>query len=213
MTISIGAYVLCDGTLENGVAVSELRLNQRRIYDVFDVLPDSYRIGINSAGTGYEIDDDLFIDNGDGQFAAILVTAVGDSGEVTGFRTASNTFHSAQTLSASGGMGSGAFFSAGASIQPNVTSPLAYDRTGRPCTYAFTVKRTHADVGEAEDFIIGLEDALPVSGTVAITTSGPVEYSFEIPNGRFQSHDLQQQIGATTFHSYSIIGGAPVLIP
>ena len=127
MTVSIGAYVLCDGTLENGVAVSDLRVNQRLIADVVPILEG--------------------------------------------------------------------------------VSPQIYDRIGRPCTYTFTVKRTHPDVATSEEFLIGLEDAIPASGTISITTTGPGSTSFDIPNGKVQSHELVQEIGATTFHQYSIIGG------
>ncbi len=129
MTVSIGAYVLCDGTLENGVAVSELRVAQRRIADIVPIL----------AGI----------------------------------------------------------------------SPQTYDRIGRPCVYSFTVKRTHTDADAAEVFSIGLEDAIPATGDITITTSDPTPADFIIPNAKLQSHELAQQIGATTFHNYSIIGGPP----
>jgi hypothetical protein len=129
MTVTVGAYSLCDGTLAGGVAVSDLRVAQRRIADVVSIL---------------------------------------------------------------------------AGVSPNV-----YDRVGRPCVYSFTVKRTHADLDAAEQFIIGLEDALPASGDIDITTTGPTPATFVIPNAKVQSHDLQQQCGATTFHNYSIIGGPP----
>jgi len=129
MTVTVGAYSLCDGTLAGGVAVSDLRLNQKRIADIVDIL---------------------------------------------------------------GGV-----------------SPEIYNRTGKPCTYNFTVKRTHADADSAEQFLIGLQDAVPSTGTITITTSGPTPQSFDIPNAKVQVIDLLQQTGATTFHAYSIIGGPP----
>ncbi len=129
MTVTVGAYSLCDGTLAGGVAVSDLRINQHRIADVAPIL---------------------------------------------------------------GGV-----------------SPEIYDRIGGPCVYNFTVKRTHADVDAAEQFLIGLEDAVPSTGTINITTSGPSPTSFAIPDAKVQSIELQQQLGATTFHIYSIIGGPP----
>ena len=132
MTVTVGAYSLCDGTLAGGVAVSDLRVNQRRISDIVPVL----------AGI----------------------------------------------------------------------SPQTYDRKGRPCEYDFVVKRTHADLESAEAFIIGLEDAIPATGSVVITTTGPSASSFEIQNGKVKSLDLEQQQGATTFHSYSIIGGPPTTV-
>jgi len=129
MTVTVGAYSLCDGTLAGGVAVSDLRLNQKRIADIVDIL--------------------------DG------------------------------------------------------VSPEIYNRNGKPCVYSFTVKRTHADADAAEQFLIGLQDAVPSTGTINITTSGPSPTSFAIPNAKVQSIDLEQQTGATTFHTYSIIGGPP----
>ncbi len=129
MTVTVGAYSLCNGTLTGGVAVSDLRVNQRRIADIVAIL----------AGVGPEI----------------------------------------------------------------------YDRVGRPCTYSFTVKRTHADADAAEQFLLGLADAVPSTGTINVITSGPSPASFSIPNAKVQSIDLEQQSGATTFHTYSIIGGPP----
>ncbi len=129
MKVIVGAYSLCNGTLTGGVAVSELRLSQRRISDI--------------------------------------VPSIGG------------------------------------------VSPVAYDRVGRPCVYSFTVKRTHADADAAEVFILGLEDAVPATGTITITTGDPTPANFVIPNAKVQSIELVQQTGATTFHNYSIIGGPP----
>ncbi len=130
MTVTVGAYSLCNGTLAGGVAVSDLRINQRRIADVVAIL----------AGV----------------------------------------------------------------------SPEIFDRVGGPCTYSFTVKRTHADADTAEQFMIGLETAVPSSGDINITTTGPTgSVSFLIPNAKVQSIDLVEYEGATTFHTYSIVGGPP----
>ncbi len=208
MTVTVGAYSLCDGTLAGGVAVSDLRVDQRRIMDFAAVLPKNYPISLSVAGSGYSIDDDLTI-SGHG-IAALQVSAIGSGGEIHNFRVVSNTFFQNDiSLLASGGTGSGAVFRALSSNPPNAISPVAFNRIGRPRTYAFTVKRTHPDVESAEIFIIGLEDALPSSGEISISTTGPVEATFSIPNGKIQSHDLVQQLGATTFHAYSIIGGPP----
>ncbi len=89
-------------------------------------------------------------------------------------------------------------------------SPESYDRECRPCNYTFTVKRTHASLEAAEAFILGLEVALPDSGTIKIITTDNTD-DFSIPNGKFQSHNLIQHQGATTFHTYSIIGGPPAV--
>ncbi len=127
MTVTVGAYSLCNGTLTGGVAVSDLRLQQRRIADIVPIL----------AGV----------------------------------------------------------------------TPQLYDRVGRPCVYSFTVKRTHGSAGAAEAFAIGLGDAVPSSGDISVITSDPTPVSFVIPNAKVQSIELVQQDGATTYHTYSIIGG------
>jgi len=209
MTVTVGAYSLCDGTLAGGVAVSDLRVNQRRIADIVPVLPKSYRISLGSAGTGYVVEDELAI-TGVGGEAIIQVSAIGAAGAIVNFRVVFNTFNQDEgSLSASGGTGIGATFNVSSATQPNASSPIAYNRNNRPCVYAFTVKRTHQDADAAELFIVGLEDAIPSAGAITVTTTGPVEATFTIPNGKVQSHDLIQEQGATTFHSYSIIGGPP----
>ncbi len=128
MTVTIGGYSLCDGTLAGGVAVSDLRINEQRIADIVSILS-----GVN---------------------------------------------------------------------------PAIYDRVGGPCTYSVTIKRTHTDADSAEQFMIGLEDAVPASGSISIISTGP-ETSFEIPNAKVKGIDLVEQDGATTFHTYSIVGGPP----
>jgi hypothetical protein len=71
------------------------------------------------------------------------------------------------------------------------------------------VKRVHSDLDAAEQFIINLEDDLPATGDVDITTTGPSPAAFTVPNGKVQSHELVLHNGAMTFHQYSIIGGPP----
>ncbi len=209
MTVTVGAYSLCDGTLPGGVAVSELRVAQRRIADIVPILPAAFRIQLSVAGTGYVVGDLLDISDS-GQFAVMLVTVVGGTGDIVNFTVQGNTFtDDSGSLAATGGSGSGAEFIASKFVQPNTSSPKTYDRIGRPCIYSFIVKRTHADADSAEQFIIRLEDAVPSAGTITVTTSDPTPAAFDIPNAKVQSIDLVQQIGATTFHNYSIIGGPP----
>ncbi len=212
MTVTVGAYSLCDGTLAGGVAVSELRVNQRRVTDLVAVIPQSFRVSLSSAGTGYVIEDLLSI-SADGFLAVIQVSLTGSLGEIVNYQVVSNNFNANESsLSATGGTGTGATFSVSSASQPNRSNPVAFDRRGRPSVYAFTVKRTHPDADSAESFIIGLEDAIPSSGAINVTTTGPIEATFTIPNGKVQSHELVQQLGATTFHSYSIIGGPPTTV-
>jgi hypothetical protein len=87
--------------------------------------------------------------------------------------------------------------------------PVAIDRTGRVTDTTFQVKRVHASLGAAEDFILGLEAAIPATGTISVTTTGPTPVTVTIPNGAVVEHDLVQEQGATTVHQYHILGGAP----
>jgi len=130
MLISIGTYDICDGTLAGGVAISDLRPSNNRLFDVVVPLDDS--------------DTTLF------------------------------------------------------------------DRVNTTCDLTLTVKRTHSSVAGAEQFIVQLDTNLPTSGTVTFTTTGPSPVTRTIPNGAIVDHELIQQSGATTFHNYHIIGGAPV---
>jgi len=131
MLVEIGSYDICDGTLSGGVAVSDLRLNIERGFDI--VIP---------------------------------------VGEV---------------------------------------SPVLLDRLTSKSDITFTVKRAHGSLSASEDFLLELEENLPRSGNVKLTTTnGTIRY---IPNGFVVSHNLSQQIGSTTFHNYHIIGGPTSIDP
>jgi hypothetical protein len=129
MLISIGAYDICDGTLANGVALSELHSIGDRKHDVIDALRQA--------------------------------------------------------------------------------SPVPIDRIGRSTDFSFQVKRAHATLDDAENFILGLDAAIPSTGAVTVVTTGPSPVTVTIPNGAVLEHNLVQQQGATTFHKYRITGGAP----
>jgi hypothetical protein len=88
--------------------------------------------------------------------------------------------------------------------------PIALDRIGRATDVSFQVKRSHGSLGAAEDFILGLESAIPATGTISVTTTGPSPATVTIPNGAIVEHSLVLHQGATTFHQYRIIGGAPM---
>lgn len=85
--------------------------------------------------------------------------------------------------------------------------PVAYDRLITKCDFTFLVKRVHADLAASDAFILGLECTLPRRGTVVLTGAGG---TLTISDGCLVSHALQQQIGATTFHSYHIIGSGTI---
>ena len=130
MLISIGAYDICDGTLAGGVAISDLRPANNRLFDVVVPLDDS---------------------------------------DVT-----------------------------------------LFDRRTTTCDLTLTIKRTHSSLAAAEQFIVQLDTNLPTSGTVTFTTTGPSAVTRKVPMGFIVDHALIQEQGATTFHQYHIIGGAPV---
>lgn len=87
---------------------------------------------------------------------------------------------------------------------------ILFDRVNTTCDLTFTVKRTFPGKATAEKFILQQDTLLPVSGTVTITTTGPTPATRVIPNGFIVDHALVAEQGATTFHQYHIVGGAPV---
>ncbi len=97
----------------------------------------------------------------------------------------------------------------GSGTQSDRVSIVNYDRDCRPCAYSFEVKRIHSSVDAAEQFILELDDSIPYldTATVTVTTTGPSEDSFVIPNAKVQTHELLQQLGSMTVHSYTLIGG------
>lgn len=84
------------------------------------------------------------------------------------------------------------------------------DRINSKCDFVFTVKRTFPSRSTAEKFILQQDTLLPTSGTITITTTGPSPVTRTIPNGFLADHALLLEQGATTFHQYHIVGGAPV---
>jgi len=85
------------------------------------------------------------------------------------------------------------------------------DRINTTFDATFTVKRTHSSVHNAEKFILQLDSNIPISGTITFETTGPGAFTRVIPRGFVIDHALLQENGATTFHQYHVIGGAPVI--
>ena len=85
-----------------------------------------------------------------------------------------------------------------------------FDRINETTDFTFTVKRTFDSKATAEKFIVQLDSALPTSGTVTITTTGPSAATRTIPNGFVLDHALIGEFGATLFHQYHVVGGAPI---
>ena len=80
-----------------------------------------------------------------------------------------------------------------------------YDRLTRTSNLSFTVQRTHASIKASELFIGNHENLVPQSGPVKLTTAGGT-IAF-IANAFVVDIQLVQEIGATTKHSYQIVGG------
>jgi hypothetical protein len=69
--------------------------------------------------------------------------------------------------------------------------------------------RTFATQDEADVFVLEHEETVPSSGLVAFTAFQPngqkvVRY---LAGGKVDSHELVEQIGVTTRHQYTIVGG------
>ena len=82
-------------------------------------------------------------------------------------------------------------------------------RSPQSADYTLTIVRTHDSTPAAELFILDLDNNVPDSGDIIVTTTGPSASSYSIPNGALLSHELMQQLGATTWHQYHIQGGSP----
>jgi hypothetical protein len=84
-------------------------------------------------------------------------------------------------------------------------NPVPLDRLLRKFDLTFTVKRVHASIKASEQYIQSHEATVPQSGSVTlISASGATWF---LLNGVLISHELITEIGATTYHSYHIIGG------
>ncbi len=85
-----------------------------------------------------------------------------------------------------------------------------FDRVNSKTDLSFTVQRTHANQIVAETFILQLDNNLPTSGAVTLTTTGPTPDTRVIETGYLVGHELVDERGATTIHQYHITGGPPV---
>jgi hypothetical protein len=84
-----------------------------------------------------------------------------------------------------------------------------FDRGNRKTTATFEIIRTFASQEAADVYVLNHDATIPSSGLVAFTAIQPngqkvVRY---LPGGVVQSHELLEQIGVTTRHHYTLIGG------
>lgn len=86
-------------------------------------------------------------------------------------------------------------------------APVALNRTNRMIDVTFIVRRTLNSIGDAEKFILNLEDIIPQSGPIVITAGWVSPSPATIPNGVLLSHSLVLHNGSLMFHQYRIAGG------
>jgi len=86
---------------------------------------------------------------------------------------------------------------------------ITFDRGNRQTTATFEITRTFATQDEADVFVLEHEETVPSSGLVSFTAFMPngqkvVRY---LAGGKIEQHELTEQIGVTTRHQYTIVGG------
>ncbi len=84
-------------------------------------------------------------------------------------------------------------------------NPVTFDRGMRTLDLSFTVQRNHSSIRASELFIGNHENDVPQTGRIKLTTTGgTIAY---VENGMLVEIQLASYIGATTTHSYRIVGG------
>jgi hypothetical protein len=84
-----------------------------------------------------------------------------------------------------------------------------FDRGNRETEVTFEVSRTFLNQEAADVFILQHETTLPSVGIVTFTAFLPngQKVARYLAGGKVRSHELVEQIGVTTRHQYSIVGG------
>jgi len=86
---------------------------------------------------------------------------------------------------------------------------ITFDRGNRQTTATFEITRTFPTQDEADVFVLEHEETIPSSGLVTFTAFMPngqkvLRY---LAGGKMEHHELVEQIGVTTRHQYTIVGG------
>jgi hypothetical protein len=86
---------------------------------------------------------------------------------------------------------------------------VTFDRGNRKTTATFEVTRTFATQDDADVYVLEHEETIPSTGVVTFTAFQPngqkvVRY---LAGGKIDTHELLEQIGVTTRHQYTIVGG------
>jgi len=84
-----------------------------------------------------------------------------------------------------------------------------FDRGNRETTVTFEISRTFPNQQAADVYVLQHEETVPATGIVTFTAYQPngqkvVRY---LADGKVRQHELVEQIGVTTRHQYTIIGG------
>jgi len=83
--------------------------------------------------------------------------------------------------------------------------PVLFDRNVRRTTVDFQIARIHASMEAADIYAIDHDAMVPDSGLVQFTaTNGAIRW---LLHAALITHQLVDLIGATTIHSYHVIGG------
>lgn len=84
-----------------------------------------------------------------------------------------------------------------------------FDRGNRETTVTFEISRTFPTQDAADVYVLQHEDTVPSSGIVTFTAfqaNGQKVVRY-LADGKVRVHELVEQIGVTTRHQYTIIGG------
>jgi len=84
-----------------------------------------------------------------------------------------------------------------------------FDRGNRETTVTFEISRTFPTQQAADVYVLQHEETVPSCGVVTFSAYQPngqrvVRY---LADGKVLAHELVEQIGVTTRHRYSIVGG------
>jgi hypothetical protein len=84
-----------------------------------------------------------------------------------------------------------------------------FDRGNRETIVTFEISRTFATQQAADVYVLQHEETIPSSGVVTFTAfqANNQKIVRYLADGKVRTHELIKQIGVTTCHQYTIIGG------
>ncbi len=92
-------------------------------------------------------------------------------------------------------------------------NPVLFDRKNRLKEISFSVTRLWKTVSDAEDFVANHDDGVPAVGLLMIeTTKGQGQKRVRYIAGAACETTESSHTGITTFHSYTITGGAVLTV-